>query len=223
MRSDVSVLYVDPRGPYPKLVTDWWDEARDARLYAGPNPVVAHPPCGPWGRLRHLSKHDSPALAPHAVDQVRRWGGVLEHPRFSLLWEHCQLPRPDELPDAFGGRCYEVSQCDFGHPARKMTWLYVVGALPGSMPATREPTHWISGGRGRSGKKSKTTPVPPGIKVCSAQQRRRTPIAFAEWLIELAATARGFSASAGPCPRPTCALRGERSRGVCSRTGPAFG
>ena len=41
LRTDVSVLYVDPRGPYPKLVADWWDAERDARNYAGPNPVVA--------------------------------------------------------------------------------------------------------------------------------------------------------------------------------------
>ena len=52
LRTDVSAkLYVDPRGPYPKLVADWWDEARDARNYAGPNPVVAHPPCQRWGRF----------------------------------------------------------------------------------------------------------------------------------------------------------------------------
>lgn len=28
--------------------------------------------------------------------------------------------------------------------------------------------------------------IPPGIKVCSALQRRRTPRAFAEWLVGLA-------------------------------------
>lgn len=68
-----------------------------------------------------------------------------------------------------------------------MTWLYVVGiAELGPLPEPREPTHWISGGRGRAGKKAKTTPVPPGIKVCSAQQRRRTPPVFAAWLVSLA-------------------------------------
>jgi hypothetical protein len=32
--------------------------------------------------------------------------------------------------------------------------------------------------------------VPPGIKVCSAQQRRRTPPLFAEYLVRLAQSAR---------------------------------
>lgn len=60
LRTDVSVLYVDPRGPYPKLAADWWDETRDAKLYAGPNPVVAHPPCG---------------LPPHPLMDRRGSGG----------------------------------------------------------------------------------------------------------------------------------------------------
>lgn len=103
MRADVVALYVDPRGPYPKLVAEWYDAARDARTYEGPLPVVAHPPCGPWGRLRHLSRHDDPALAIRAVEQVRAFGGVLEHPAYSRLWDACGMARPGELPDAEGG------------------------------------------------------------------------------------------------------------------------
>lgn len=190
--STVSALYVDPRGPYPTLVVDWWDETRDATKYAGPNPIVAHPPCGPWGNLRHLSHGHGRDLAPVAVEQVRRWGGVLEHPSGSALWDHCGLPRPGELPDAFGGRTVEVCQCDWGHVARKRTWLYMVGVANSALtcPPSREPTHWVSGGRNlnRRGGRSAGGVVPPGIKVCSAQQRRRTPIPFARYLISLAAS-----------------------------------
>lgn len=92
LREDVAVLYVDPRGPYPGLVRQWFDEERNARTYDGPLPIVAHPPCGPWGRLRHLSRHDDPAHGPHAVELVRRFGGVLEHPQHSLLFRHCEMP-----------------------------------------------------------------------------------------------------------------------------------
>jgi len=97
---DVVALYVDPRGPYPSLVREWYDEARDAKTYAGPWPVIAHPPCGPWGRLRHLSKKDDPSLALRAVNQVRLFGGVLEHPLGSLLFRTAGLPLPETPPDA---------------------------------------------------------------------------------------------------------------------------
>ena len=186
MIRDVAVLYVDRLGPYPKLVEHWYDEARDGRTYAGPWPIVAHPPCGPWGHLRHLSRFQDPTLAPLAVDQVRRFGGVLEHPSGSKLFEALALPRPGDPPDAWGGRTIAVNQCDWGHVARKATWLYMVGVrAPRSFPPPCEPTHWASGSR-----TAIRGPIPPGIKVCSTQQRRRTPPAFARWLIDLARTAR---------------------------------
>jgi hypothetical protein len=179
----IAALYIDPRGPYPKMVgVDCWDESRDAKAYEGPHPIVAHPPCGPWGRLRHLSKNQDPSCAPRAVEQVRRWGGVLEHPAY---------PLPGELPDAFGGRTWAVSQCDWKHVARKPTWLYVVTA-PGlrvSFPPPGTPTHWISGARDRAVAHIRGV-CPPGIKMCSAQQRRRTPEPFAAWLVELARATR---------------------------------
>lgn len=194
LRSDVAILYVDPRGPYPELVAEWYDEQRDAKTYAGGGPVVAHPPCGPWGPLRHLNQKQDPSCGPHAVEVIRRNGGVLEHPKGSKLWEHCGLPKPGELPDAWGGISFEVCQVDWGHVARKRTWIYVVGAPLSALPLAppkREPTHWCSGFRtstGRSPKhyKSNGCAVPPGIKVASAQQRRRTPRAFAEFLIGIA-------------------------------------
>jgi len=186
----IAALYVDPRGPYPARGVECWDVTRDARAYAGPWPVVAHPPCGPWGRLRHLYRGSEHDCAPCALEHVREFGGVLEHPAQSLLWECAYLPKPGEPCDAWGGYTIEVNQVEWGHVARKRTWLYLVGVPRSAITAPpfpgREPTHWISGGRGRVGKKAATTPVPPGIKVCSAQQRRRTPPAFAEWLIHLA-------------------------------------
>jgi hypothetical protein len=189
----VAALYIDPRGPYPKLLGAeyCWDAERDARTYPGPWPVVAHPPCGPWGRLRHLCRRpEDRALFGFALDSVRRFGGVLEHPYRSRAFAAHALPYPGEFPDAVGGRTIEVEQVRWGHVARKRTWLYLVGVRePREMPPPREPTHWISGGRGRSSS-SNHTPVPPGLKIASAQQRRRTPDDFARWLISLAEQAR---------------------------------
>jgi hypothetical protein len=124
----VAALYIDPRGPYPTMAgVDAWDATRDARKYDGPWPVVAHPPCGPWGSLQHLSRKDSPLLALRAVEQVRAWGGVLEHPARSGLWAYYELPLPGAPPDEFGGYTIEVTQVEWGHVARKRTWLYLVG------------------------------------------------------------------------------------------------
>lgn len=194
----VAALYIDPRGPYPAMPgVDSWDESRDARTYAGPHPVVAHPPCGPWGSLRHLHvpnrerRHDADC-GPIAVESVRRFGGVLEQPAGSLLFDRCGMPPPGLLIDAWGGFTIEVAQVEWGHPARKKTWLYLVGIpRPNIKPPSpgRRPTHWVSGGRTHE-RKGCGGVVPPGIKVCSAQQRRRTPPAFAEWLVELARASR---------------------------------
>lgn len=181
----IAALYIDPRGPYPKLGVDCWDVTRDAREYCGPHPIVAHPTCGPWGRLKHLYRGNEHDCAPIAVYQVQLWGGVLEHPAHSDLWKYCALPYPGEPEDEFGGYTVEVCQVDWGHVARKRTWLYLVDVPRSALvnPPAREPTHWISGGRK---KRSGGGSVPPGIRVCSAQQRRRTPLAFAQYLISLA-------------------------------------
>lgn len=216
----------------PKVL-DCWDATRDARLYAGPHPVVAHPPCKHWGRLRHLAKNgphafgqESPACllcggepgrdvgrtcpdnsdrdcAPRAVEQVRAFGGVLEHPAGSKLWEACGLPTPQQhalvrtadtsdwegplFPrrDEHGGWCVELDQVEWGHACRKPTWLYLVGvpreALESPPFPGREPTHGIFYGRWeRSGHKG------PKLLGASKEIRRRTPPLFAEYLVRLA-------------------------------------
>lgn len=190
----IAALYVDPRGPYPKMAdVDAWDASRDARRYTGPYPVVAHPPCGQWGALRHLTvpnreRRNDASCGPRAVVQVRKFGGVLEQPKGSKLWEYCGIPVPGAPADEWGGMSIEVHQVEWGHPARKATWLYLVGIRSPSIRPPypgREPTHWVSGGRLHTRKGSGGV-VPAGIKVCSAQQRRRTPPLFAAWLVDLA-------------------------------------
>jgi hypothetical protein len=189
----IAALYVEAGGVYfGRPDVDPWDVVRDAKKYAGHIPIVAHPPCGPWSSLRSLSKEMTRDCALRAVDQVRAFGGVLEHPARSTLFDAAGLPKPGELPDAFGGRTIEVCQVDWGHVARKRTWIYLVGVTNiGPLPPSREPTHWCSGVHtpGARGK------PPLGIKICSAQQRRRTPPAFADFLIGLAHQVRRAEAA----------------------------
>jgi hypothetical protein len=195
----VAVLYCDPRGPYPSLVVPgvqlecWGLPYRDARRYEGPWPVVAHPPCGAWGNLRHLHKRNDSDCAPNAVARVREFGGVLEHPAGSRLWEHSQMPVPssDECvehayTDQWGGYSVEVNQVDWGHQCNKPTWLYCVN-VPRELhcsPPARKPTHGIWYGRfERSGHTG------PTLLGASKEIRRRTPPAFAEYLVSLARAA----------------------------------
>jgi hypothetical protein len=194
----VAALYVDvENGPYSKIPgVDCWGVERDARAYEGLYPVVAHPPCGPYGRFwwRYKGGEGGEECARLAVEDVRRCGGVLEHPAQSNLWPHSRephpkrprpvgdLPLPGAPPDRFGGWTLEVDQVWWGHPCHKRTWLYVVGVSPEQLPPRpprwylEVPTHDIvTKGAARGGR--------PELPKCL---RHLTPPAFAEWLVEVA-------------------------------------
>lgn len=137
----IAALYVICGGPYYGIPdVDPWPEERDARLYPGPHPVVAHPPCARWGRYwsggpsgreRKLLGDDGGCFAA-ALAAVRRWGGVLEHPEASHAWRAFGLLAPLRgggwcaAGDGRGWTCC-VEQGWYGHRARKATWLYAVG------------------------------------------------------------------------------------------------
>lgn len=148
----IAALFVEKGGAYYGLPdVDPWDAARDARLYDGPWPVVAHPPCARWCRLAglvearwgHKRGEDGGCFAS-ALANVRRVGGVLEHPAYSDAWPAFGLPIP--LPNGgwqrglCGGWACHVEQGRYGHVAKKATWLYAfgVGSLP-SLDWTRTP------------------------------------------------------------------------------------
>jgi hypothetical protein len=138
----IAALFVEKGGAYWDLPgVDPWDEARDARTYAGPWPVVAHPPCQRWGKLwagspihikrtgERKTKGDDGGCFAAAIAAVRRWGGVLEHPWGSGAWPHFGLNTPHRdgrwvVADWFGGWTCCVEQGRYGHYARKPTMLY---------------------------------------------------------------------------------------------------
>jgi hypothetical protein len=187
----VAALYVEPGGPYYTMAdVEPWGLERDARRYGGPHPVIAHPPCGPWGELRHLYRGDEHDCAPAAIAATRAWGGVLEHPHKSRFWATVGVPPPGDPPDRFGGWTIDVDQVSWGHVARKRTRLYFVGVerdlVISTMRTGGTPTHWVCGTKKPNAGGGS---LPAGMKFCSSAQRRRTPRPFGEWLRDLAMTA----------------------------------
>ena len=189
----VAVLFARRDSIYKTLPgCDVWDIERDARRWPGGCPVVAHPPCRAWGRLRHFAKPrpDEKDLAPWAVEQVRRYGGVLEHPSYSSLWPAMWLPNPGSGMDEFGGWTLPILQWWWGHRADKPTWLYIVGCQPSEIPdiplrsglaecVVVRPRRRKDGTRLRKGMAGWRPEI-------TKAEREHTPPDLARWLVELA-------------------------------------
>ncbi len=197
----VAALYVDPNGVYANLPgVEVWDEARDARLYAGPWPVVAHPPCNKWSPLAYINQRrlpdyrigDDGGCFEAALAAVREWGGVLEHPASSLAWKHFGLldvfaPQRGFWQGWFGNYMTEVDQGAYGHRARKRTWLYAV------TPNVPEALDWTLAER--TAIVSGFTHQAKGAHVACETRRIRpkeassTPPGFRDVLLEMARSA----------------------------------
>jgi hypothetical protein len=168
----IAALYVRTDGPYANRPgVDLWDEKRDARLYDGPHPVVAH---------------------------VRRWGGVLEHPEGSRAWEHFGLPEPRHgagwVRSLFdNGWSCSVDQGRYGHKARKRSWLYYSGrSTPPELdwtPATSSV--WVCSGPGGRTAEERAA---KGITLLSKREHSLTPVPFAELLLSIARNAQQVAA-----------------------------
>lgn len=148
----VAALYVETDGAYFGLSgIDPWDEKRDARQYAGPHPVVAHPPCQRWGKMwfgqpltvkrtgERKALGDDGGCFEAALAAARKWGGVIEHPWGSHAWPHFGLNVPERsggwiMADFLGGWTCCVEQGQYGHYARKPTLIYAFGT---ELPALR--------------------------------------------------------------------------------------
>lgn len=200
----VAALYVDAAGPYAAIPgVDLWDETRDARLYPGPHPVVAHPPCARWCKLAKFAEAcyglvvgDDGGTFAAALAAVRRWGGVLEHPAWTLAWPRFGLPEPPargwarSLLAPAEWFC-EIAQSAYGHEAQKLTWLMLAHAEPPALTrwarprgkktvthlAQRHPGDFNDTGRGHADRMAKTAV-------------HLTPPPFAEFMVALARSAR---------------------------------
>lgn len=189
----VSALFVQEDGCYSTDERiDAWPEHRDARLYNGNLPVVAHPPCQLWGAMAAVNyarwggEHNRPGndggCFAAALAAVNRCGGVLEHPAKTMAWSTYGLNKPvgnGWQRSGLGWVC-EVWQSAYGHRANKATWLYYSGKCkPFDLNWSRPTgTHQI-GFYDRRGK-SRNKPT------LSKRESNATPAEFKEILIKLA-------------------------------------
>lgn len=197
----IAALFVEEKGVYSGLDgVDVWGITRDARLYDGPHPVVAHPPCERWGRYwggspttwPRLKLGDDGGCFEAALSAVRQWGGVLEHPKDSHAWARFGLNRPPRaggwiVADFEGGWTCCVDQGHYGHPAAKATWLYACGIEPPSLSWGASGLQLDTSGADEA---TRRRLVKTGIcQRLSKKQRAATPIPFRDLLLSIAATA----------------------------------
>ena len=189
-----AALFVQPDGCYAELPhVDAWPESRDARLYRGPLPVVAHPPCQLWGAMANVNyarwggDHNRPGndagCFASALDSVRKFGDVLEHPAKTRAFSAHGLPAPigigwQRVLD--GGWVCEVWQSAYGHRANKATWLYYFGPVaPAPLKWDRpKGTHQI----GFQDQRGKAANKP----TLGKREANATPIEFRDQLLQLA-------------------------------------
>jgi hypothetical protein len=193
----VAALFVQPDGCYAgEESIDAWPEHRDARRYSGNLPVVAHPPCQLWGPMAAVNfkrwggEHNRPGndqgCFASALESVRKFGGVLEHPKATRAWAAHGLLKPIGIgwqPCGEGWVC-EVWQSAYGHRANKATWLYYHGKRkPFELDWSRpQGTHQI----GFQDQRGKAANKP----TLNKREANATPPKFKQVLIELALHSR---------------------------------
>ena len=199
----ISALYVATGGCYFGVNgVDPWDEPRDARQFAGPGPVVAHPPCERWGRYwggspatwSRLKLGDDKGCFKAALGAVRKWGGVLEHPEGSHAWRAFELNTPPKsggwvFADWEGGWTCCVEQGHYGHAARKATWLYAVGIELGSLRWGKSAARVRLDDGYHSADERRRAVRTGACQRLSKRQRAATPGPFRDLLLSMARTA----------------------------------
>lgn len=205
----IAALYVETDGCYYGLPdVDPWDIERDARKYDGPWPVVAHPPCKRWGRywsggpsikVRYEKPGQDDGCFKAALEAVRKWGGVIEHPEASHAWSAFGLTKPPKAggwvradwPYHQGWTCC-VEQGHYGHKARKASWIYAChtdlpslkwGKAEGKMRLDEgfrsNEERWRARAHGQTNR-----------PLLTPKERLATPKPFRDLLISIASTAR---------------------------------
>jgi len=106
---------------------DLWTAERNTYNFAGSNPVIAHPPCAQWSRMKSFARSNQHEkdLAVFCWEAVMRNGGIFEHPAGSSFFSFIGANR-DHL--------FSVDQHWWNFPCRKRTYLYFNRCEPGIYP-----------------------------------------------------------------------------------------
>lgn len=156
------VLFTQKNSVYADLGCKCYGIQEDARTYMDKYPVIAHPPCRAWGKLKGQAKPrpGEKELTYFALDVVNKNGGVLEHPKASDIWK---------VGDLSKGFILTIQQKDFGHVARKDTNLYIVGIDPCQIPS---PPITLSQADGK-------------VEFMDKKDREKTPVDLAIYLLNI--------------------------------------
>ena len=136
--TSVAVLYAQHGSIYLALRAEGADlpivgylgspDLPDSRAYMGPYPVVAHPPCAPWGRLRGMSNGADRDCGIAALNAVTAFGGCVEQPAWSTLFRAAGVAHVPGMVDRWGGRIVPIPDARrLGGLTPKPTWVYMVG------------------------------------------------------------------------------------------------
>jgi hypothetical protein len=200
----IAALFVESHGVYSNVAhVELWDKTRDARSYTGPWPVVAHPPCERWGHYatggpkakRRFVVGDDAGCFAAALEAVRRYGGVLEHPEASKAWQYFGILKPPfdggwVAGDWQGGWTCCLDQGHYGHRAQKTTWLYACHIIPPFLRWGRSRGKaWIGTGFNRPGAFAAAKAagwVYNPLNNLSKKERIATPVLFRDVLVTIA-------------------------------------
>ncbi len=102
-----------------------YDKQRNAYTFNLDIPVIAHPPCQQWSRLKSFAKFDREEkdLAFFCLEKIKKNGGILEHPAGSSFFKEAGI-KPT----------ISIDQSWFGFSCRKRTYLYFHDCKPLSFP-----------------------------------------------------------------------------------------
>jgi hypothetical protein len=167
------VLFTRENSIYEELGCECYDKKRNA--YTAPRgvPVIAHPPCRAWGTMAHWAKPEpgEKDYATWSLSMVNKYGGIVEHPQKSKLWQEKELLN--------NGFLFGIKQRDFGHVCEKPTYLYIVGISKSELPpvpiSLSYPTHKIQSDKRPGAPKHWANKI----------QREGTPPLLAKWLLEI--------------------------------------